>query len=57
MKVAFVHKDINVDVNAGGINTVYLSILKNLKKQGLKQLLLHQEMETGHLRGKDIFCH
>lgn len=33
MKIMFVHKDINQDVNAGGINTVYLKHIEQLQDE------------------------
>ena len=32
MKIMYVHKDINQEVNAGGINTVYLKHIEELSK-------------------------
>lgn len=32
MKILYVHKDINQDINAGGINTVYLEHIKKLEE-------------------------
>ena len=32
MKILFIHKDLNQEVNAGGINTVYLRHIEELEK-------------------------
>lgn len=52
MKVAFVHKDINVDINAGGINTVYLKHIEELEKMGVETITLTSREGNWPFKGK-----
>lgn len=52
MKIAFVHKDINVDINAGGINTVYLRHIQELEKRGVETVTLTSRDGNWPFKGK-----
>lgn len=52
MKILFVHKDINQDINAGGINTVYIEHIKKLERTNNKLFVITSRDGNWNLKAK-----
>ena len=52
MKILFVHKDINQDINAGGINTVYLEHIKKLESTNNELFVITSRDGEWNLKAK-----